>query len=381
MRFIFVNILGELLQKVFMKYLLLLPFLFLIACKSTPPLVGEGLPKANLIDTFKQKKTSSAKFFVAEKVNGIKIPNAHGRSMSYSSGQGNYLTLASAERVIPVSTIKVSLAASWSYAMPIAGVFANNDNAFIKGVVKLEVQEGVNYLVKGHISEDYTAVWIENTYGTIVTDIVEQLGSDKVAGNKEKTRIFELRKQGIKDSKKSIFNRISQGEPLHLVENKLGHSGTVVESERNFKIIRFNNIGSIRFRCFNNRSCFMYKKMEIIAPSKERLRSLAKYLDEVDPHALRYGLKNYLEFDLSNPAAMDIFANKLWEIRQSEESSLIKASVMLCKMIGTSGYNRYRSLLKSILQEEESIDDDLVEQARESLLRLSRGEGTQFVRS
>jgi hypothetical protein len=365
-----------------MKYIILIAFLCLTACKSTPALVGKGLPKANLIDTFEQNhKIDSAKFFIADKVNHIRIPNARGRSLDRSNGQGANLLLTGVERDIPIYLTSVNLVAELVHARPIDYIFANLDNSFIKGVVKFRPKEGLNYLVKGHISADYTAVWIEDENGEIVTDLIEGIGSDKALAQKEKNRIFDLRQPKIEDKKKHILNQVSQGEPLHLVEKKFGKKGTTLDSGRNFKLIRFEGIGTIRFGCFYNHSCFTHKKIKIIRSDKKRLQEIEKFIAVLSPKELRFGLREFLEFDLSSTAVMDIFAAKLWKIHHTDKSHLVKASVVLCRMIGSSGYNRYRNLLRSITQSENTVDGDLIEQAHKSLLLLTRGDDVQYIGS
>ena len=104
--------------------------------------------------------------------------------------------------------------------------------------------------------------------------------------------------------------------------------------------------------------------------------SIKKLLSTDHGGRLRKTALEFYDRDLSNTAALDLFARKLWVSRNADHRNAVDAMSWICKMLAKSGNNRYYDLLVKISIE--STESKLRKYAKESFAKLSPGAENVF---
>ena len=158
-----------------LKNISLLLSLFLLYSCATAPLIPEDYdgPIAHVYDTVTNVKNSNAHFFELDKVDGKRIDSSIGSSLSASHGQGFFLTVVRESRNVPAGTeMRLTLLGMRKYAAPIQEIV--NGSFKVHGDVIFTPEADKQYTVNGGLSKKYSAIWIEDQDGNIVTDKVER---------------------------------------------------------------------------------------------------------------------------------------------------------------------------------------------------------------
>lgn len=157
------------------KYLLSLLVVILLSACETPPLLPNDYdgPIARFYDTVDNRETKSAHFFELDKVDGKLIPGSIGSSLSASYGQGAILTVVQTSREVPAgSELKLTLLGMRKYAAPILEII--NGSYKVSGDIIFTPEEGKSYNVNGELSKEYSAIWLEDAEGNIVSNKIER---------------------------------------------------------------------------------------------------------------------------------------------------------------------------------------------------------------
>ena len=139
----------------------------LVGCSSLPtnplPADYQG-PAAWIADSGSYESDGKAQVFVVVEVDGVSIDNAVLASRRASSGRGFSLTAQYIDRRVPVRQLSLKIRGTHITAAPIhemasraAGTFH-----FVEGTVSLSPRESKNYVVRGRLEKEGSAVWIED---------------------------------------------------------------------------------------------------------------------------------------------------------------------------------------------------------------------------
>lgn len=157
------------------KYLPGLIIIFLLSACETPPLVPsdyEG-PIARFYDTVDNRETKSAHFFELHKVDGKLIPGSISASREASYGQGMILTVIETSREVPAGEeLKLSLLGMRKYAAPILEIM--NGSFKVHGDILFTPEVDKSYTINGELSKEYSAIWLEDAEGNIVSNKIER---------------------------------------------------------------------------------------------------------------------------------------------------------------------------------------------------------------
>ena len=184
----------------YLKPIIISSLLFLAGCQST----GPKAPKApllsgyldqtpTLIDTInKTQGHHGDNFYFIERINGQKVDkNALTRTVSLSSGRGAAMIYGGNETDLPLGPTKLTISARQAFMAPAMALTHGADNNSVTGVVEINIEPNRHYVLNGHVSESYTAVWIQDESGRIISDMVESFGSDKTKGNEIKQSLIK----------------------------------------------------------------------------------------------------------------------------------------------------------------------------------------------
>ncbi|WDZ97522.1 hypothetical protein Herbaro_06945 [Herbaspirillum sp. WKF16] len=161
--------------------LILASALALSACATYTTAVPEGYrgPTALLKDSSDVYSMSKADIFYALSVNEAEIDNALFTTRRANEGRGSIMAVQKVQRPIPAQPLKIGVSARTTYAAPIMAMA--NTVYGVKGVVSFTPEAGKVYVVRGKLTEAYSAVWIEEEASkTIVGEKIEAQGSAKL---------------------------------------------------------------------------------------------------------------------------------------------------------------------------------------------------------
>lgn len=121
-------------------------------------------PTAVLSDTHVPESGSKAQFFVLESIDGKQVNNSLIESRKASSGAGLTLYAKSLTREIPVRPLKLKLLATHATGAPIHALFSLATGGFqaVEGEVSFVPKEHGQYIVTGVLSQEGSAVWIQD---------------------------------------------------------------------------------------------------------------------------------------------------------------------------------------------------------------------------
>lgn len=164
------------------RTLVLVVCVLLAACETVPeaPAAPPAGPRARIDETAKVHGPSKADFFVVDMINGKPVRNSLAETFSKNYGRGMVMTPAFLNQDIPAgSPIKVTIRARTHYAAPALALVS--DVYEVKGVVEFLPVDNGRYLVRGELSQGYSAVWIEDrSNDRVVGEKIEVKGSAKL---------------------------------------------------------------------------------------------------------------------------------------------------------------------------------------------------------
>jgi hypothetical protein len=122
-------------------------------------------PKAWLKDVAESYDRSTARFFVAEEIDGVRIENALHLNRQASHGQGFHISAVPYDRVVPARPLKIKLVGTQAGGAPIQEILARAAGQFVavEGVVDFTPTAGRSYRVNGMLLIGCPSVWIEDS--------------------------------------------------------------------------------------------------------------------------------------------------------------------------------------------------------------------------
>ena len=124
-----------------------------------PPLVG---PSAVISDTETGGGRRGGNFFILAQVDGAATKwDGLRASHQASIGQGANLRLVPYERQVPAGRRRLQLYAIHDYAAPFQSLIQTGYGGPVRGVVEVDLREGVRYRINGGLDVLHAEVWIE----------------------------------------------------------------------------------------------------------------------------------------------------------------------------------------------------------------------------
>jgi len=112
-------------------------------------------------------------FFQLSKVDGRHVNTSSGATGSASYGQGATINLVESNRDVPAVKSILSLHGTTYVALPIlafgGGMYS------VSGDVEVALEPSKTYIVKGELSKEYSAVWLEDDQGNVVSKKIEKV--------------------------------------------------------------------------------------------------------------------------------------------------------------------------------------------------------------
>ncbi len=129
-------------------------------------------PLATVSDSSKRIDGSKAYFFQLNKIDGRDVLTSVGSSAEASYGHGFALTVLTESRQVPATESELHLSGTTYYAAPV--LMLKGGNYSVDGKVRVNLEANKIYYIKGELSKEYSAVWVEDSQGKIVSEKVEK---------------------------------------------------------------------------------------------------------------------------------------------------------------------------------------------------------------
>ena len=130
------------------------------------------LPKMGLLDPRRLVTPPTVDMFYAFNIDGETIQTIGTRTYQRNQYRGFNLEVVQTERRIPIKPITVEIAGQTYHAADIGGIFGKS--YFVKGTVTFTPVANTRYVVRGTLSDAYSAVWIETASGRLVSRKIEK---------------------------------------------------------------------------------------------------------------------------------------------------------------------------------------------------------------
>jgi hypothetical protein len=116
-------------------------------------------------------------FFELEKVDGRTIETSAGATFRQNYGKGFAMEPALESREIPATECSLSLEGVTHVA---ADILAFGGGMYhVEGDVTVRLEPDHHYFVKGELSKEYSAVWLEDDHGRLVSAKIEKRRSPR----------------------------------------------------------------------------------------------------------------------------------------------------------------------------------------------------------
>lgn len=354
---------------------------FIAGCVSYAPSLPTGYAGdiATINDSFQRQSRSKANFFYIKLIDGKPIHNSLNASASASSGKGAQLVTMGASRSVPVKPLSLHIVGQVYHAAPVGAIFNAGKNYTVEGEVDFTPEKGQTYLIAGNLSEDYSAVWIADINGNVVSKVIENKSSSSTP---DQAPNDQQKKKEI--SREELFLNLTGGESESLVVSKLGKPDSVSTYKGNAFTGRpggityqYKGLGDVEFSAQNEKPLFVERVAPAVKFSND-ISSIKMQLASTGP-TLQSLAKGYYQQDNIEVEILDLFAEKIWSEKGADDAYVVDALAWLCKTLSKSNNPRYRSLLRDISGEASS--KKLKKHAKENLDLLPATEVEQFIPS
>jgi hypothetical protein len=157
-----------------LRFLPLLLLSFLAGCVSAPQPVPTGYagPLTRITDTSSPVSNTKIHFFELQKVDGREVQSSSVSTLRKNYGQGFYMEPVLESRDVPAGACTLKLAGVTHVAADILAF--GGKMYFVSGEVPVTLEAGKKYAVKGVLSKAYSAVWLEDEAGKVVSQKIEK---------------------------------------------------------------------------------------------------------------------------------------------------------------------------------------------------------------
>lgn len=154
--------------------ILLLSSIVLAGCVSAPMPVPTGYqgPLARVSDTSNPVSSSKIQFFELAKIDGRPVQTSSATTYSKNQGRGFYMEPQLESREVPAGACVLTIEGVTHVA---ADILAFGGGMYhVEGDVTVTLDRDKTYFVKGTLAKDYSAVWLEDADGHVVSNKIEQ---------------------------------------------------------------------------------------------------------------------------------------------------------------------------------------------------------------
>lgn len=318
---------------------------------------GYSGDSAIIIDTSERQSISKAFMYAVAEVSGQEVQSTITATRGATYGQGSNLIIRGFQREVPANEVTLKLVARVVYAAPVQAMFG--DDFSIEKTITFSPKPNQNYLVKGFLSQEYTALWLEDSMGNKQTEIYEEYEAD-IDVEKYRNQLAASAKESPNHNKdlseKEQFLNLSEGESASLIKQKLGEPSSIKETEYSFFSRRkpyttysYGSFGELQLIKGAEGKLYLYRVIPSLDENNLTPKEVKTLLSVKNGRTIRDIAENlYRRADKLSQESLDLVADKVWEERNTEKSYMADGAAWLCKILAKSQNNRYKSFLKEI---------------------------------
>ena len=371
-----------------MKIFIFLLAISLTGCVTYYPVVPEGYEGdiATISDSYVKTSRRKSTFYYVKAVNGAAAYNAfaHTRSNAVGNPAGNtsYLDALSFSRDIPSQPVTITLSIAPFFDMPMEIKPEYKYKYYLEGDVQFTPEPNVHYMVRGLSKDKYAAIWIEDVYGNVRSELVERVDFSDDEAVALRDRLLADLMEIKKPSRAELFYSLIAGESEALVRAKLGspssiekNNANIFQSRPNLLIFDYLNLGRVFFRSYPSGSVLVDKVVP--KPMLSSSSSVKGQLNTRNGQTLQLIAKDYFRQNIEDTETLDLIAEKIWQERNAKNQLTVDAMAWLCRVLAKSGNSRYRALLESISSD--AAEKKLRKHALKSAKILPSSDVDQFI--
>ena len=156
------------------KFIVLVTSLLLLSgCVSFKSPLPEGYSgtTSTISDSFSNHEGSTAHFYIVNKVNGLDIEDSGYKTRVVNSGRGFNMTPTMVSREVATISQIISIAGFVQFATDGQAMFG--DSMLVTGDIEFTPVTGERYKVNGKLTKNGSEVWLENSSGEVVSEVVK----------------------------------------------------------------------------------------------------------------------------------------------------------------------------------------------------------------
>lgn len=353
------------------------------ACVQYQSLIPEGYvgDTAKITDSVRRISSSRASLYFVESVSGINVYNAHNATFEGHKGKGPFrLSPVPASRDVVAGEHEIIIVAEIYNAAAIGALVNAGKNYRVVGTVNLVVEGGREYFVRGELGEEYSAVWIENFEGEVVSGVVETTFSEIQPLEVSRNEYIDKKAEELTpNTKREKYFSIKYGESEDVVERKIGKPSGVSVKDGNiftdrppFTTYSYEGFGEVVFRGKKPKSLHVEKIVPKPITSPNDVPELERIFKLLNARNLQSLARAYYSEGVSNEKILDVIAGKIWEERNTIDEYVADSMALFCKLMGEINNPRYKNFLKLVA--EEAVDKKLRRHALKNYENLLKDE-------
>lgn len=354
----------------------LLGLILLSGCAGNPSIKPPPKDTATISDGFIHPHPKAPRFFIIEQIDYQEVFNAYQRTIN--AGQGIKFEPLGYTRTVEAKETKFRLT-GFIYRNLFVRAVKPYSRERVSGIITFTPLKDETYMVNGKINDHYAGVWIEDTSGRRVSDVLEITIGKPSEAKKTKEQLKQIHRGTFATTKEEHFTTVRTGEPIASVMKKIGAADDIVKrfhhlsrkptGESNHLYYGFGNI-------IYSKNMYVKQVIPYAAADTAFMEKLYTLTAEKDYGALRLFIAKYDKAGLSNIEALDILAQTLWRYVINLEDSNEDAMAWICRIIGNSNNGRYRQFLVSVVKNTDN--SKITRYAKRAYHALSKTEVEQF---
>lgn len=156
------------------KFIILISSIILLSgCVSfkSPIPVGYSGETTSIKDSYSNHEGSTAHFYIVNKINGMFVEDSGYKTRVVNSGRGFNMTPTMVSRQVATIEQMITIAGFVQFATDGQGMFG--DSMLVSGDIKFTPNVDESYKVNGKLNKNGSEVWLENSKGEVVSEVVK----------------------------------------------------------------------------------------------------------------------------------------------------------------------------------------------------------------
>ncbi|MEH6565941.1 MAG: hypothetical protein V7756_11505 [Halopseudomonas sp.] len=327
-----------------------------VAAPVVPPIQG---PKAVIDDSYLREGQGQAHFFYVESIDGKWVKNTYSETYLKSISTGAAFVMTGQSRELRAEDTRLALVGRIGFAVGLQEMMYSGERYLVEGSVNFSPKADTHYLVKGALTPEGSAVWVEDTQGNLASSVV---GS-------EQAYVSDIQRRGVgmdvdgesgnnsqSSARDALFASIQSGESSDAVKARMGEPDRYSRQDPNpllvgrkgYSSYHYDGLGEVQIR-----DGFVFRILpQVVIPNE--LADIRSGLYTGDSESLRQLAQNLFKVGEARQDALDLVAQRLWDGKAEEGHNTVDAMAWFCRLLGKSGNSRYRKLMAQLEQQAET---------------------------